>query len=718
MKKFWLRIFTLVLGFGVMFSCNEPLLEEQDTGKGELKSALKEGAAVSQVIRDRYIVVLKDDVTRPGDAAERLQGIFGIRPGHLYEHALKGFSAYIPEQALNGLQNHPLIDYIESDITVQAFAEEEAPTGIRRIEANNNLSVVDVDVAILDTGIDEDHPDLNVVGGQRFYTVSLGPPKNRGSFSDENFDDDNGHGSHVAGTIGAKNQGAGIVGVAPGARLWAVKVLDSGGSGSMSDIIAGLDWVTARSDIEVVNMSLGGQGQVESFRTAVQNCVASGVVVVVAAGNSGMDVYGNDGVFGTSDDYIPAAYPEAATISAFGDSDGLPGGTGGLTSYGADDSFASFSNFSRSVTSDNPVTSTGAAIDLILPGVDIYSTYMNGGYRTLSGTSMAAPHAAGLAALYIATNGPASDADGVYAIRQALIDAGKTQGSDWGLANGGDPDGKPEHLGWAGLTSPPVTYTITATAGTGGTIDPPGDVIVTEGNDQTFTITPNTGYVISNLVVDDVSIDPVNSYTFMNVTKNHSISAAFAEGSTFSISGTVTETGTGTLLGGATVTITETGQNTTTASDGTYTLSSVPNGTYSITAGKEGYISETREGITVADNNVTGINFSLDKTQDPGTVSPEITDWSVTNTSNPAWKRVSVDWSVSDANGDLQSVVIELLAPDGQTTSTTVAVSGKSATGTNELGIKNGPTGTYTVTLTVTDEAGNPPVAESATKTL
>jgi subtilisin family serine protease len=112
---------------------------------------------------------------------------------------------------------------------------------------------------------------------------------------------------------------------------------------------------------------------------------------VAAAGNDAQDVYGNDGTFGTNDDFSPAAYPEVATISAFGDSDGQPGGRGPDTSYSADDAFASFSNYSQSVVSGHPVDSPGAAIDLLCPGVDIYSANKNGGYTTFSGTSMAGP---------------------------------------------------------------------------------------------------------------------------------------------------------------------------------------------------------------------------------------------------------------------------------------------------------------------------------------
>jgi subtilisin family serine protease len=234
--------------------------------------------------------------------------------------------------------------------------------------------------------------------------------------------------------------------------LWAVKVLDSGGSGYLSDLIAGVDWVTAHaSTIEVGNMSLMATAKSDIFRKAIQNSVAAGVVHVVAAGNNGGDIFGRDGVFNTSDDAIPAAYPEVATISALADSDGKPGGLGAATNYGADDSFASFSSYSASIAPGNPVNSPGAGIDLLMPGVNIYSCWMNGGYRLASGTSMASPHATGLAALYIAEHGRASNAAGVYAIRQALIDAGQNQDGGMRLAHPEtERDRYLENLGWAG----------------------------------------------------------------------------------------------------------------------------------------------------------------------------------------------------------------------------------------------------------------------------
>ncbi len=251
--------------------------------------------------------------------------------------------------------------------------------------------------------------------------------------------------------------------MAPGARIWSLKVLGDDGSGWFSWSIAALDYVTQHaSEIEVVNMSLGGQGTLDSLRTAIESAVNAGVVVVVAAGNGLRDVYGDDG-FGTGDESIPASYPEAMTVSAMADFDGAPGGNVSdqnstvvfnACPHEGDDVFACFTNYSNSVVDDNPVTSPGAAIDVAGPGVSILSTLPGGNtYEAWSGTSMAAPHVAGAVALHIVEYGRANNAAGVYAIRQALIDAAEPQ-TDWRddddedgfeLATG-DPDGNHEGL--------------------------------------------------------------------------------------------------------------------------------------------------------------------------------------------------------------------------------------------------------------------------------
>ncbi len=421
--------------------------------------------ARSEDSRDAYIV----QVSRSADALQTGRGAAlrtRGRLGHIYRRSMRGFSIQLaPGQTRDDILKQPGVVRVERDIRVYAAAQT-LPTGVDRIDVDLHATIeidgiddsVDVDIAIIDTGIDIDHPDLRVAGGRRFYT------RRWRSIEDNRYDDGNGHGTHCAGIAAAIDNDLGVVGVAPGARLWAVRVLDANGEGYLSDVIAGIDWITDHADtIEVANLSLTATGKSDILREAIRNSVTAGVVYMAAAGNDGVDVYGADGLFGTSDDVIPAAYPEVATISAMVDTDGKPGGAGPADTDGNDDTFAGFSNFSRGVVSANPVKSPGAAIDLMMPAVAIRSCWAGARYATASGTSMAAPHAAGLAALCIARHGRATNASGVYAIRQALIDAGADQDSGNRLHQPEtETDSYHENLGWAGATGPRVNEPPTA----------------------------------------------------------------------------------------------------------------------------------------------------------------------------------------------------------------------------------------------------------------
>jgi subtilisin len=366
-------------------------------------------AGWGQPIPGRYLAVFEDHVADPGAAAQAVAAQHGLAVSYVYRHALKGFAFAGSAQAAQALSRRPGVAYVESDQIYRAGTQEQ-PTGIRRADVDvvwlgddttgelliNNQPApwLNVDIAIIDTGVGP-HSDLNVVGGVRFYT--------KGLFlrSDNRYADDNGHGTHVAGTAAAVDDRFGVVGVAPGARVWAVKVLNQSGSGSLSAVIAGVDWVTARADdIEVANLSLGG-GFSQAMNDAVWRGTQKGVVFAVAAGNSNAD----------ASNFSPASEATAITVSALADSDGLPGGAGAATRYGADDTLATFSNW-------------GAAVDLAAPGVDILSTLPNDTYGVYSGTSMAAPHVAGGAALYISVNGYEKSWTGVAAVTAALLNAG------------------------------------------------------------------------------------------------------------------------------------------------------------------------------------------------------------------------------------------------------------------------------------------------------
>lgn len=382
--------------------------------------SLTSGGSAAAAPAGSYIVVLADTAA----SAATVQGharAAGVAPTHVYSHALHGYSAVLTEAAVKRLAADPRVASVSPDRAVSIDAQT-LPTGINRVDAELSPTAringvderVNVDVAVLDTGVDLDHPDLNV------FTAGA-----RNCSNGRSADDGNGHGSHVAGTIGAVDNGDGVVGVAPGARIWPVRVLNNQGSGSFASIICGIDYVTAHAgEIEVANMSLGGAGtddrncglsNNDALHQAICRSVAAGVTYAVAAGNESDNAA----------NHVPAAYDEVITVSAVADFNGLPGGGAAPTCRAdVDDTFADFSNF-------------GPDVDLIAPGVCILSTYRSGTFATISGTSMATPHVSGGAALYKATHPTATPA----AVKSALQAAATT---NWNTAT--DPDGVADRL--------------------------------------------------------------------------------------------------------------------------------------------------------------------------------------------------------------------------------------------------------------------------------
>ena len=415
---------------------------------------------------DSYVVVLHDNVHSPAAAAREIAQFMGGQVGFIYEHALKGFSIRLPRQAVGVLQMNPIVKYVEIDTERHIF-QQAIPTGIKRIFApdNVNLSInsiddwrVDVDVAVIDTGVDFDHPDLNVVGG-----INCAAGNRIRARCIEGGNDDHSHGTHVAGIIAAIDNATGVVGVAPGARIWAVKVLDSRGGGFLSWIIAGIDWVAANAEmIKVANMSLGGGGYSQAEFDAIQGAVNKGVAFAVSAGNSDADACY----------YSPAGFDNVLTVSALADFDGKPGGQSKATCReDQDDTLADFSNW-------------GPCVDIAAPGVCILSTVPGGGLAVYSGTSMASPHVAGALALLASKDKPKNATD-----VNKLYNQVKNAGNLYWIDDSGD--GSKEPLLDVSNTTLFNPALIPGSGGTPSSNNPPkaGFTYITDGPIVTFTDT-------------------------------------------------------------------------------------------------------------------------------------------------------------------------------------------------------------------------------------
>ncbi|MFE5616228.1 S8 family peptidase [Streptomyces sp. NPDC056463] len=338
-------------------------------------------APASLAVDNSWIVVLKDGSTRAAD--------LGVTPKHEYRSVLKGFSATMSQARAAALASDPRVAYVEQNATVHmAETQPGATWGLDRIDQRDlplsttytyNTQASNVTAYIIDTGIRTSHSEFG--GRARVGTDTVG--------GGQNGQDCQGHGTHVAGTVGGAKYG-----VAKGAKLVAVRVLDCNGSGTTAGVIAGVDWVTANAvKPAVANMSLGG-GANTSLDDAVKRSIASGVTYAVAAGNGNFL-----GLPARACNYSPARVPEAITVGATDSADKR----------------ASFSNY-------------GTCVDLFAPGVSITSAWKDNdtATNTISGTSMATPHTAGVAALYLSANPAATPAQ----VSTALVDnatSGKVQ---------------------------------------------------------------------------------------------------------------------------------------------------------------------------------------------------------------------------------------------------------------------------------------------------
>ena len=325
--------------------------------------------AAAQAIPNSYICTFDKAQVNQGQVraeAVRSANAQGGQVKHVYDATIRGFAVTISAQGAARLQALGKIERCEQDQVVKIVKgkpgggggtspAQQTPWGITRVGGPGGTS--SATAWIIDSGIDLDHPDLNVDTSRSFFAVG------------RDADDQNGHGTHVAGTIAALDNDIGVVGVAPGTKVVAVRVLDRRGSGSTSGVIAGIEYVAANgAPGDVANMSLGG-GYSQALNDAVIAAAQTGVRFTLAAGNESTDA--------ATTSPASANGPNIYTISSMTSSDTL----------------SSFSNYG------NP------PVDFAEPGSSILSTYKDGGYATLSGTSMASPHAAGILLLGPIRNG-------------------------------------------------------------------------------------------------------------------------------------------------------------------------------------------------------------------------------------------------------------------------------------------------------------------------
>jgi subtilisin family serine protease len=429
-------------------------------------------AAVGGATPGRYIVVLDPSAIDPGRIGTQLSSRFGGQLGFVYSRALRGFSVQLDQDRAAALAAVPGVRYVVPDGSVSANSSptpnpdqsQIVPFPLQRIDADKSSTAsgdgvgqVNVNVAILDSGIDVGHHDLNVAGG-----INCANPQSKPS----DYGDAFGHGTMVAGVVAAKDNSIGVVGVAPGARLWAVRVLNDKGNGVDSNILCGIDWVTATrtdadpsNDIAVANMSLGGAAKVpddghcgttakkiDPIHQAICASVAAGVTYVASAGNESDDIQAHQ----------PADYDEVLTATAIGDTDGRPGGVGPASPCIAsqiDDAPAGFSNFA---TLAGDVAHTVAA-----PGVCVASTYgdakIENGVGSASGTSFAAPMVTGTVALCI-SSGACASLSPTQIVQKIVSDAATYNTANPGYGFSGDPLHSPDPSKSYGYLVRPAQY--------------------------------------------------------------------------------------------------------------------------------------------------------------------------------------------------------------------------------------------------------------------
>jgi len=588
----------------------------------------------------------------PGASEEGLVKGLGGRIKHTY-WLVPAISATIPEAAIDKLMKNPLVAQIEEDIKVYAIAQT-VPWGISRVNApavhaSGNLGT-GVKVAVIDSGIDYNHPDLrdNYCEGYDFVN------------KDEDPMDDNSHGTHVAGTIAASDNAEGVVGVAPEADLYALKVLDASGSGDYSDVIAAVQWCV-ENDIQVTNNSYGStEYPGDTVKRAFDDAYyAYGILHVAAAGNSG-------NFRGTGDNVI---YP------ALWDS---------LIAVAATDSKDKRAYFS----------STGPAVELAAPGASIYSTLPGGGYGTKSGTSMASPHVAGVAALVIweGVNLSASEVRNILTL--TAVDLG-ISGRD-NLYGYGRVDAAsavaavPQSSG----TIIGIVYDNDTSTGIESAMVAAGDKSTITGLDGSYSLTiPPGSYTVAASAEGYESSSENAIVVFENVTTTLNFSLTAVTITYGSIQGRVTDSENYAISG---ATVTDGTRTSTTDEQGFYQLLEVPAETYNVTASAAGYVSSS-QSVSVT----SGVTSQADFELSPATVATEVKAADIlwnTEGGKGGTAHLLITVVVKDNLDNLVSGAVVYLSLAGPTSQSSSGTTGSNGTVTFKY--PNAPSGTYTATVT------------------
>ncbi|QWU16654.1 subtilisin [Paenibacillus sophorae] len=346
---------------------------------------LSQTIANGESSKQRKIIVFENHVSK--DQIDKvISDMQGVKVKDL--DTVNGVVAYLNTNSINAIKSNSTISYIEDDLEVKLLGKrtpsdsvpplqptEVLPWGIDSIDAEHTFSTVDsssIKIAIIDTGVDISHPDLleNIKGG--FNSIN----------SKKSYNDDNGHGTHVAGIIAAEHNNIGVVGVVPKANIYAIKAFDSLGNGYLSDIIEGINW-SINNNMNVINISFGANADSQLLHDIIIKAYEAGIVVVAAAGNDSSSIVN-----------YPAAYPEVISVSAVD------------------------TNFNKASFAPS------GKVDVVAPGVNIFSTYLGSMYAGLSGSSMATPHVTGEAAILLSVPAKADiNGDGIstpYEIKQII----------------------------------------------------------------------------------------------------------------------------------------------------------------------------------------------------------------------------------------------------------------------------------------------------------